>query len=275
LLGDELRDGDMGRRSSSHNSQGLDREIEHESSRATDGGDSIPTDAGEHGSRVCPQVENDHDAGRQGDSGDNGVGTTEVQGHWVAQSGNAERGRRGKPARQHGGAFHAANGSGSDSANGSGASGILDTDVADECGTLDGMGNTASHDEQRDSVSGTHRQGKSARRSSEPTASPSWSDFYVAEYRDGKSRRVGAGIQPLAHGVPRSVGLLLSRLESLRIDPSGISRKIAADVLRLARSSRVTRLRGYGNSITIAVASEFIKAAMESSDEISLQASKD
>jgi hypothetical protein len=43
----------------------------------------------------------------------------------------------------------------------------------------------------------------------------------------------------------------------------------------LARSSRVTRLRGYGNSITIAVASEFIKAAMESSDEISLQASKD
>ena len=32
--------------------------------------------------------------------------------YWVAQSGRAERGGRGEPARKHGGALHAANGSG-------------------------------------------------------------------------------------------------------------------------------------------------------------------
>ena len=91
-----------------------------------------------------------------------------------------------------------------------------------------------------------------------------WSSYWIAHCRDGKSRRVGTGLQPLAHRVPRSVGLLLSWLESLRIDPSGLDRKMLAEVLRLARSNRVTRLRAYGNSITIFVASEFIKAAMES-----------
>jgi hypothetical protein len=53
-------------------------------------------------------------------------------------------------------------------------------------------------------------------------------------------------------------------LESLGIDPEHLDRKMLAEVLRLARSNRVARLRAYGNSITIFVASEFIKAAMES-----------
>ncbi len=35
-----------------------------------------------------------------------------------------------------------------------------------------------------------------------------WSDYYVAHCTDGKARRIGTGVQPLAHGVPGRVGLL-------------------------------------------------------------------
>jgi DNA (cytosine-5)-methyltransferase 1 len=93
--------------------------------------------------------------------------------------------------------------------------------------------------------------------------SGAWGSYYVAQCRDGKARRVGTGIQPLAYGIPRSVRLLLSRLESLGIDPSHLSRKSAARLLKLAKSNRVTRLRGYGNAIVPALAAEFISAFLE------------
>ncbi len=35
-----------------------------------------------------------------------------------------------------------------------------------------------------------------------------WSDYWVAQCKDGKVRRIGTGIQPLAHGVPGRVGML-------------------------------------------------------------------
>jgi hypothetical protein len=107
-------------------------------------------------------------------------------------------------------------------------------------------------------------QGRSVRTSECTSELSPWTASYVVACRDGKYRRVGTGIQPLAARIPRSVGLLLSRLESLGIDPEHLDRKMLAEVLRLARSNRVARLRAYGNSITIFVASEFIKAAMES-----------
>jgi DNA (cytosine-5)-methyltransferase 1 len=61
-------------------------------------------------------------------------------------------------------------------------------------------------------------------------ATGDWSDFYIVHCRDGKARRVGAGVRPLDHGIPGRVGLL----------------------------------RGYGNAIVPACAAELIKAFLES-----------
>ena len=93
--------------------------------------------------------------------------------------------------------------------------------------------------------------------------SGAWGNYYVAHCRDGKARRVGTGLQPLALGVPRSVRLLLSRLESLGIDPEHLDRRVLTRVLRLAKSNRVTRLRGYGNAIVPSLAAEFILAFVD------------
>jgi DNA (cytosine-5)-methyltransferase 1 len=56
-----------------------------------------------------------------------------------------------------------------------------------------------------------------------------WSGGTLIPCADGKARRVGSGVQPLAHGAPARVG----------------------------------RLRGYGNAIVPQVAAEFIRAARE------------
>jgi DNA (cytosine-5)-methyltransferase 1 len=61
------------------------------------------------------------------------------------------------------------------------------------------------------------------------TAAGPWSDFYLVHCRDGKARRIGTGVAPLAHGVP----------------------------------ARVVRLRGYGNAIVPPLAAEFIQACEE------------
>ncbi len=53
-----------------------------------------------------------------------------------------------------------------------------------------------------------------------------WSDFYLVPCADGKTRRVGSGVQPLAHGVPARVG----------------------------------RLRAYGNAIVPSLAAEFVRS---------------
>jgi DNA (cytosine-5)-methyltransferase 1 len=83
--------------------------------------------------------------------------------------------------------------------------------------------------------------------------------------RDGKTRRVGPGISPLAYGVPTKrsdmrMGFLLARMGELGNSAADIKR-----ILREARANRVGRLRGYGNAIVPQVAAEFIKAAIEAS----------
>jgi len=66
---------------------------------------------------------------------------------------------------------------------------------------------------------------------------------------DGKTRRVGPGVQPLAYGLPRSVG-------------PGSTRQQRVD-LRAAKRNRRGRLTGYGNAIVPQVAAAFIKAYMD------------
>ena len=67
-----------------------------------------------------------------------------------------------------------------------------------------------------------------------------------------------SGDEPLAHGIPVRVGPLFARLVELGHDP-----KSARRIIREARSNRVGRLRGYGNSIVPPVAVNFIRAFLE------------
>jgi len=79
--------------------------------------------------------------------------------------------------------------------------------------------------------------------STEPASA--WSDFYLVQCSDGKQRRVGAGISPLAHRLPRKLGPELAGLRGL---------------VKSARRNRVGRLKGYGNSVSPPVTAKFIQA---------------
>lgn len=75
-----------------------------------------------------------------------------------------------------------------------------------------------------------------------------WSDFRIVPCTDGKARRTGARVFPLAHGIPRGVG------------DGGAWRKGLA---RGASRARIGMLRGSGNAIVPVLAAEFIKTFME------------
>jgi len=77
---------------------------------------------------------------------------------------------------------------------------------------------------------------------------PAWSPSVAIACLDGKSRRVGRGVQPLAHGIPRSLGQGKPELQNLA---------------RSARGNRIGRLKGYGNAIVPQVAAEFVMAFMD------------
>lgn len=92
-----------------------------------------------------------------------------------------------------------------------------------------------------------------------------WDDFYAVICRDIDKRtglpalrRVGCGVQPLAHGIPARVGSLVAGLELL-----GVDSKTAGRIIRLARRNRVGRLRGYGNAIVPWLGAQFIRSVME------------
>lgn len=81
-----------------------------------------------------------------------------------------------------------------------------------------------------------------------------WSAFHAVACRDNRARRVPlveSGVQPLAHGIPRSVGRVLAGVAG--VGPAA----------KIARRNRVGRLKGYGNAIVPQVAAEFIRAYME------------
>ena len=75
-----------------------------------------------------------------------------------------------------------------------------------------------------------------------------WSHFTIGRFRDGKSRRIGCGVQPLAHGIPRGLGQGQPELSSL---------------VRRASGNRKGRLKGYGNAIVPQDAAIFIRAVMD------------
>lgn len=92
---------------------------------------------------------------------------------------------------------------------------------------------------------GTHSPGSVA-------ASGAWSDYTIGQFRDGKYRRIGCGVQPLAHGIPRDMGRGQPELASL---------------VRRASGNRKGRLKGYGNAIVPQDAAIFIRAVMDWMEE--------
>lgn len=116
--------------------------------------------------------------------------------------------------------------------------------VAGGCGA-GGVGDAGGTGLQERRNSG--RQSSDLQRQAAERAGP-WSDCLLIPCLDGKTRRVGRGVQPLAHGIPRDLG---------RDEPE--LRRLA----KRARANRVGRLRGYGNAIVPHVAAVFLRAVME------------
>ena len=75
-----------------------------------------------------------------------------------------------------------------------------------------------------------------------------WSDFRIVPCTDGKARRTGARVFPLAYGLPRGVGQGSAGLRKLG---------------RSASRSRIGILKGSGNAIVPELAAEFVTAYMD------------
>ena len=178
---------------------------------------------------------------------------------WMADTGSSEFSRWCQSSGQHGRAFHAA-----------------------DSGIVGRMGHTESRNEQRAESSGAsgaegiqagrsgagldnamctglegfagdeHRENQKRRDGQEQNGSATetgpWDDFTIAACGDGKTRRVGTGVSPLANGIPRSVRHL----------QSGIQR-----MARSARRNRKGRIGGYGNAVVPPLAAAFILSARE------------
>ena len=82
-----------------------------------------------------------------------------------------------------------------------------------------------------------------------------WSDADWLYCRDGKWRPVEPKSEPLAHGMPRSMGAMSSELRGLA-ELAGLS----GDSLKRAKQYRVQQLKGYGNAINAQAATVFIEA---------------
>lgn len=80
-----------------------------------------------------------------------------------------------------------------------------------------------------------------------------WGDFHTVYCRDGKYRRVGPGVSPLAHGIPRVLGRGKSELG-----------RVASD----ARANRNGRIEGYGNAIVPELAALFVREFFGSIDDL-------
>lgn len=89
-------------------------------------------------------------------------------------------------------------------------------------------------------------------------ASGAWAAFLPVLCRDERARRVPlpeSGVFPLAYGIPRNVGSVLTGVASVGPDAKS------------ARRNRVGRLKGYGNAIVPQLAAEFIAAYIDAAQE--------
>ena len=131
--------------------------------------------------------------------------------------------------------------------------GIRDRAIARDSGEVDGLADGFG-------VSGS---GRPARNESGPqshlTGSGPWSDYRIIPCTDGKFRRTGSEVFPLAYGLPRSVGKLGPELERV----AGLA-GLSKESLRKGKSHRIASLKGYGNAIVPVLAAEFVMAFMES-----------
>ena len=93
--------------------------------------------------------------------------------------------------------------------------------------------------------------------------STAWAGSWLLPCRDGRTRRVGPGLFPLAHGIPRRTGHLVAGLVELGVDPIAARRIVA-----LAKRNRTGRLRGYGNAIVVQAAATFVRAFLSAVAEM-------
>lgn len=130
---------------------------------------------------------------------------------------------------------------------------------------VDPRGAVATGGLEHPDVGGRRPQGYASIESGGSDRTNSWSDFYVIPCRDGKARRVGRGLFPLANGIPRELGPARTLLEGMEYSPKEIRRMLRRprSLLALAGKCRTGRLKGYGNAIVPELAAEFVRAFME------------
>jgi DNA (cytosine-5)-methyltransferase 1 len=115
------------------------------------------------------------------------------------------------------------------------------------------------------------RRRESQEQDGSATETGPWDDYRIAECADGKTRRVGTGVSPLAYGIPsrkcdERMGHMFARLRELGIDSVRAKR-----IVKSARANRKGRIEGYGNSIVPMLAAKFILAAADSIREYTRQ----
>ena len=119
-------------------------------------------------------------------------------------------------------------------------------DSTESAGSAGGMGDAAGDDERRDTMPGIDGQGQSVGGSGGVGA---WTDFRIVRCLDGKARRIGSGIQPLAHGISGRVAV---------VRPAFGSQPASPEEIRWV--NRRAALQGAGNAIVPQLAAEFIAA---------------
>lgn len=104
-----------------------------------------------------------------------------------------------------------------------------------------------------------------------PTAEAgAWSDYRIVLFTDGKTRRIGTGIEPLVGRPKPSPESLASRVSPVVVPGSDPSVSEAQNTAE----ARVIRLKGYGNALCIPVAVAFIRASMDAINDLQKQENK-
>jgi len=76
-----------------------------------------------------------------------------------------------------------------------------------------------------------------------------WSDFRIIQFKDGSQRRIERSFEPMASGLPK--GVVRSSYQGMEINADS------------SAEGRKMRLHGYGNSVVLPLAVEFVRAVME------------